>query len=49
MKTFQISLEDSVKIPELVQKINKTAFVHLPQVIDTRILKVGAFVSIDVI
>ena len=45
MKTFQTSLEeDSVKISELVQKINKRAFVRPPQVIDKRILMVGAFI-----
>ena len=45
MRTFQTSLEeDSVKISELVQKINKRAFVRPPQVIDKRILMVGAFI-----
>ena len=43
-ENFQTSLEDSVKISELVQKINKRAFVRPPQVMDTRILKVGAFI-----
>ena len=43
-ENFQTSLEDSVKISELVQKINKRAFVRPPQVIDARILKVGAFI-----
>ena len=49
MKTFQASLEDSVKISELVQKNNKRTFIRPPQVIDTRILKVGAFISAGVI
>ena len=50
MKTFQTSLEeDSVKISELVQKINKRAFVRPPQVTATRILKVGAFIYAGVI
>ena len=50
MRTFQTSLEeDSVKISELVQKINKRAFVRPAQVIDTRILKMGAFIYVSVI